>query len=132
MNFARFAAISLALAVILGSVGAHALRPLLTAEAFNSWETASRYQIYQSLGILLIALAHMAGYTRKTISIWSLWLITAGMTAFCASLFLRSSTAVHGVDFSFLGAIAPIGGILLIVGWLLAAFSFSVGVKSPI
>lgn len=124
MNYARIAAISMALAVVLGSVGAHGLRPHLTPEQFNSWETAAKYQVYQSLGLLLFAIANLAGVVHAQRSLWAMRAITAGMIAFCLSLYLRSSSPVTGVDFSWLGPVAPVGGLLLIAAWLIAAISF--------
>ena len=124
MNYARIAAISLALAVVLGSMGAHGLRPHLSPEQFNSWETAAKYQVYQSLGLLALAIAHLAGVVHTKRSLWSMRVITAGMMAFCVSLYLRSSSPVTGLDFGWLGPVAPTGGLLLIAGWLLAATTF--------
>ena len=125
MNYARFACISLALSIVLGSMGAHAMKPHLTAEAFNSWDTAVKYQVYQSLGLLALSMAGRAGYVKVGIHRWSMFAIALGIIFFCGSLYLRSSTPVTGVDFSWLGPVAPIGGILLILGWVLAALSFT-------
>jgi uncharacterized membrane protein YgdD (TMEM256/DUF423 family) len=125
MNYARFACISLALSIVLGSMGAHAMKPHLTAEAFNSWDTAVKYQVYQSLGLLALSMAGRAGYVKIGILRWSMLAIAIGMLFFCGSLYLRSSMPVTGADFSWLAPVAPIGGILLIIGWVLAALSFT-------
>jgi len=125
MNYARFACISLALSIVLGSMGAHAMKPHLTAEAFNSWDTAVKYQVYQSLGLLALSMAGRAGYVKIGILRWSMLAIALGMLFFCGSLYLRSSMPVTGADFSLLAPVAPIGGILLIIGWVLAALSFT-------
>lgn len=124
MNYARFAAISLALAVVLGSVGAHGLRPHLTPEQFNSWETAAKYQVYQSLGLLIVSMAYIAGMVHQTRALWAMRVLAAGMMAFCVSLYLRSSSPVTGMEFGWLGPVAPVGGLLLIAAWLLAATAF--------
>jgi uncharacterized membrane protein YgdD (TMEM256/DUF423 family) len=125
MNYARIACVSLALSIVLGSMGAHAMKPHLTPEAFNSWDTAVKYQVYQSLGLLALSMAGRAGYVKIGILRWSMLAIALGMLFFCGSLFLRSSMPVTGADFSWLAPIAPIGGILLIIGWVLAALSFT-------
>jgi uncharacterized membrane protein YgdD (TMEM256/DUF423 family) len=124
MNYARIACLSLALSVILGSIGAHAMKPHLSAEALNSWDTAVKYQVYQSVGLLILALAGKVGAVNEVWHRWSMHIIALGMLFFCASLYLRSSSPVSGLDFSWLGPIAPIGGLLFIAGWVLAAFSF--------
>lgn len=124
MIYARIAALALAIAVVLGSMGAHALRPHLSPEALNSWETAAKYQYYQSLGLLALAVAHMAGITQPKRMLWAMRIITFGMVCFSLSLYLRSSAPATGMDFTWLSPAAPTGGLLFIAGWLLAAFSF--------
>jgi len=124
MNYARIATLALALAVVLGSIGAHAMRPHLSAEALNSWETAAKYQYYQSLGLLALAIAYLSGVLHPIRGLWAMRIIAVGMACFCLSLYLRSSAAVTGFDFAWLGPVAPTGGLLFIAGWLLAAFSF--------
>jgi uncharacterized membrane protein YgdD (TMEM256/DUF423 family) len=125
MIYARIACISLALSVILGSMGAHAMKPHLTAEALNSWDTAVKYQVYQSLGLLALSIAGGFGLVKKQIHLWAMHAIALGMLCFCASLFLRSSSPLTGLDFAWLGPVAPVGGLLFIAGWVLAAFSFT-------
>ena len=124
MNYARIACISIALSVVLGSMGAHAMKPHLSAEAFNSWDTAVKYQVYQSFGLLILAVAGRVGLLKKHMHRWAMHNVAFGMLFFCASLYLRSSMPVTGIDFAWLGPLAPIGGLLFIAGWLLAAFSF--------
>ena len=124
MNYARIACLSLALSVILGSVGAHAMKPHLSAEALNSWDTAVKYQVYQSFGLLILSLAGRFDIVKKQTHLWAMHSIALGMLFFCASLYLRSSSPVTGMDFAWMGPIAPIGGLLFIAGWLLAALSF--------
>ena len=125
MNYARIACLSLAVAVVLGSMGAHAMKPHLTAEAMNSWDTAVKYQYYQSLGLLALAAAGRVLPIAARAHAWAMHLIGLGMLFFCASLYLRSSSALSGVEFAWLGPVAPIGGLLFIAGWLLAAFAFT-------
>ena len=125
MNYARIACVSLALSIVLGSMGAHAMKPHLTAEAFNSWDTAVKYQVYQSLGLLALSMAGRAGYVKVGIHRWSMFTIALGTLFFSGSLYLRSSMPVTGADFSWLAPVAPIGGIFLVLGWVLAALSFT-------
>lgn len=125
MNYIRLACVSLAVTVILGSVGAHAMKPQLSPEAFNSWDTAVKYQIYHSLGLLLLSMAARVCAVNKNIHQWSMHLIALGILGFCLSLYLRSSSAVTGMDFSWLGPVAPVGGLCFVAGWIVAAFSFT-------
>lgn len=125
MNYARIACLSLAVAVVLGSMGAHAMKPFLTAEAMNSWDTAVKYHYYQSIGLLALTAAGKVLPIVARAHAWAMHLIALGTLFFCASLYLRSSSAVSGIDFTWLGPIAPIGGLLFIAGWLMAAFAFT-------
>jgi uncharacterized membrane protein YgdD (TMEM256/DUF423 family) len=124
MNYARIACISLALSVVLGSMGAHAMKSHLSVEALNSWDTAVKYQVYQSFGLLILVVAGRGGFVKQQIHRWAMHAIALGILFFCTSLYLRSSAPVTGIDFAWLGSVAPIGGLLFIAGWLLAAFSF--------
>lgn len=124
MIFIRFACISIACGVVLGSMGAHAMKPYLSVEAMNSWDTAVKYQFYQSLGLLVLAIAGRVMPVRTILHKTSLAALMFGIIFFSGSLYLRSSAAVSGVDFSWLGPVAPIGGLLFIAAWIMAAFSF--------
>jgi uncharacterized membrane protein YgdD (TMEM256/DUF423 family) len=127
MNYARIACISLAVSVLLGSVGAHAMKPHLTAEALNSWDTAVKYQVYQSLGLLIITLGGRITPVQLMLHTWATRLLALGILFFCGSLYLRSSSALTGMEFAWLGPVAPVGGILFMAGWVLAGFSFTSG-----
>lgn len=124
MNFIRFACISMALAVLFGSMGAHALKPILSPESLNSWDTAVKYQVYQSLGILLLAIAGRNLAVNARLLNWALRALTIGIIFFSGSLYVRCVALANGISFSWLGPIAPIGGILFMLGWVLAAVAF--------
>lgn len=124
MNYARIACLSLALAVILGSMGAHALKPHVSPEALNSWDTAVKYQFYQSLGLLLLDVSGRLASVKRILLNWSMHSIALGILCFSVSLYLRSSSTLTGIDFSWLGPVAPLGGLLFVAGWVLAALSF--------
>lgn len=102
----------LALAIALGAFGAHGLESLVTEERLATWETAVRYQAWLSL--LLVGL----GLSRLQISNWVFPLLLAGTVIFSGSLYLLVL-----LDLSILGAITPIGGVLMISGIVLAALS---------
>ena len=106
----RIAAVLGALAVILGATGAHGSLhdQMLAAGQLDHWNTATHYHLVHA-GVLL-ALA-MGGFSR-----WGARLITAGVFVFSGSLYVLAITGVK-----WLGAITPIGGLLMIVGWLLVA-----------
>lgn len=104
------------LAVALGAFGAHVLEDILSSSELSTYETAVRYQMYHALALLLLSLmpntskwVRYAGYS-----------FLAGVLIFSGCLYLLVFTGL-----SWLGAITPIGGVLMIVGWgMLARAAF--------
>jgi uncharacterized membrane protein YgdD (TMEM256/DUF423 family) len=113
------AAILVALGIGLGAFGAHGLRPLLEARPMEVYETAVFYLITQALGLLWMNNLKIASR-----------LLLLGVLLFSGSLFLLSTASLHGLAVQWLGPVTPIGGLLLIAGWLQAAFEFSKTKKS--
>lgn len=106
------AAVSGALSVGLGAFGAHALRQTLTEARRETFEVAVRYQFYHSLALFGVAI--LASRTPPLPSAgWIGALLLGGIVLFSGSLY-----ALVWTDKSWLGAITPIGGVLLILGWL--------------
>ena len=105
-----------ALSVLLGAFGAHGLKNRLSIEDLAIFETAVRYQMYHALGILLMGVASFY-LTEKLVSIPAYFLIL-GIIIFSGSLFLLVFTNLR-----WFGAITPIGGLCLIIGWLLFAYN---------
>lgn len=107
-----------ALGVAIGAVGAHNLRPHLTDVSFNSFETGVRYLFFHTLLLAAIGLAD-----NKLQLKYTFWLILSGILMFSFSIFMLSTKSIHGMEWvSFLGPITPIGGLLLMSGWLSLAF----------
>jgi uncharacterized membrane protein YgdD (TMEM256/DUF423 family) len=98
------------LGVALGAFAAHGLRGRLTAEMLGIFETAVRYQMYHALVILLIA-ARLPRLDGRLGSIAG-WAFTAGILIFSGSLYTLALTGITAF-----GAITPIGGLALLVGW---------------
>lgn len=101
------AALLAALAVGLGAFGAHALKTRLAPDLLAVWTTASQYHLVHA--VALVALA--SGRKEPGLS-WNVLL--AGIVLFAGSLYLLALTGIRG-----LGAITPIGGVLLVAGWIL-------------
>lgn len=105
------------LAVAAGAFGAHFLRTRLTPESLNIFEVAVRYQMYHALG--LIGIAWACSVFSDTLVFLSGWTLIAGIAIFSGSLFALVFTGIR-----MLGIITPIGGTILLLGWL----SFLIGV----
>ncbi len=103
----RIAAVSGGLAVILGAFGAHGLKELLRAhEAMSTWETAVLYHLVHSVVLFLTA-------DRAAMRSGPWWSMLVGIILFSGTLYALALT-----DIGWLGAITPLGGVGLIVGWL--------------
>ena len=107
-----------ALSVASGAFAAHALKDSLTVKALEIWETATKYQMYHALALILVALL----LTRTEIASTSLniagWAFIIGIVLFSGSLYAVSLTGIK-----WLGAITPLGGLALIIGWICIAIA---------
>lgn len=100
--------------VALGAFGAHALQKTLSPAMLEVFETGVRYQMYHGLGLLALgALPAFQGVNRGRAP----GLLLAGTVVFSGSLYLLSFSGVR-----WLGAITPIGGVLMLAGWGLAGW----------
>ncbi|WP_445003735.1 DUF423 domain-containing protein [Halomonas mongoliensis] len=108
------AALSGALVVMAGAFGAHALEGTLTPRLVAAFETGVRYQAWHTLALLAVlawrAAMPLAGQ-RLAMGLWA-----AGMALFSGSLYAMALTGIGG-----LGMITPVGGVLMIAGWLVLA-----------
>lgn len=112
------AAVMGGLAVALGAFGAHGLKGRVEPELIVTFETGVRYQFYHALALLALALGPASLWQRRPVHA-AAWLWTGGVAVFSGSLYLLVLTGLR-----WIGAITPIGGVALILGWaalLLAA-----------
>ncbi len=104
-----------ALAVAFGAFGAHALKNLLALHnRTDTFELAVRYHFYHALA--LVALAALHPQVGETHARWSARLIVFGTLFFSGSLYVLAIFGTRAVAF-----VTPVGGMLLIAGWLAAA-----------
>lgn len=109
----QLAALLGALGVGIGAFGAHGLRPMLEASGrFDTFETAVRYQFYHTLALLGVGILLQVRPELRGLGAVS-WLWLSGVVIFSGSLYTLCFTGI-----TKLGAVAPIGGLLLIAGWL--------------
>ena len=110
--FLAIAALGGCLSVAMGAFGAHLLKSKLTLEKLSAWETAVQYQSYHVLALLAVAL-WLANQSVSLLQGAAICFIV-GTVLFSGSLYLLALGAPR-----FLGMVTPLGGVLLIVGWLL-------------
>lgn len=101
------------LSVIFGAFGAHALKKTLSTNQLQSFETGVKYQMYH--GIVLLVLGF--GQGPQTLAIY--WCFTLGIILFSFSIYGLVLSDAKGKKIKILGPITPIGGLLLVIGWLL-------------
>jgi len=94
--------------VVLGAFGAHALASRL-GERRDTWETAVRYQLVHAAALLALGAWRPAGGDA-----WAVRALAAGVVLFSGSLYALALRRVR-----WLGPVTPLGGAILVVGWLL-------------
>ncbi|UBM57928.1 DUF423 domain-containing protein [Marinilongibacter aquaticus] len=110
--FLKSAAVLGLLAVALGAFGAHALHDfLLNQGVSDTFETAVKYQFYHALALLAVGILSEK-FQHKWIR-FSGYSFLIGSVIFCLSLY-----AICFSGIKMFGAVAPIGGLAFIFGWL--------------
>jgi uncharacterized membrane protein YgdD (TMEM256/DUF423 family) len=110
----------MALATICGALGAHALPGRLSAGELNIYDTAVRFQFFQALGLLVLAAVARSGYSDGLHA--AALLLIGGIVTFCGSLYLLAFHITLGAPL-VVGLATPLGGILLISGWVMFAIA---------
>ena len=108
-------AIFAALSVLIGAFGAHGLKGKISTEDLVIFEVGVRYQMYHALALILLGLIGVS--MPEKILIFPGIFFCLGIIIFSGSLYLMVLTNMR-----WLGAITPIGGALLIFGWLSLVF----------
>lgn len=110
--------IMMASGVILGALGAHALKPHLTESLADSYETAVRFQLFHGLALLIIGVLSLFS-TSKLIKTTT-WTFLIGILLFSGSIYALIYMRVNfDIGLGALGMLTPIGGLTLIVSWIL-------------
>lgn len=104
------------LAVAIGAFGAHAFKDILVANQREAvYDLANRYQFYHGLALILIAALFNSVNAKRqpTLNLLGV-LMFLGTLIFSGSLYLLAL-----LNITWLGAITPIGGLLLLIAWVL-------------
>ncbi len=104
-------AVFMALGVLIGAFGAHALKTQLSPDMMQVYKTGVEYQFYHALGLLLIGLIGFHIHSRWLLR--SGILIILGIVLFSGSLYALSMTGIKPI-----GIITPFGGISFVFGWI--------------
>jgi uncharacterized membrane protein YgdD (TMEM256/DUF423 family) len=109
------------LAVLLGAFGAHGLEKLVDDNAIQTFETGVKYQMYHAF--LLLILGGILSIPEKSKK-WIYILLVSGVILFSFSIYLLATNTLTAFDFKTIGIVTPIGGLLLISGWVLFGYKF--------
>ena len=104
------------LAVMAGAFGSHALKSRLEPTMLAAFEVGVRYHMYHALGLLMLGVWMRTGAPRGTI--FAAWCFQIGIILFSGSLYLLAL-----LGWKWLGPVTPIGGAMLMLGWLVLAVS---------
>tara|TARA_R110001592_G_scaffold82567_3_gene244471 strand:+ start:3049 stop:3426 length:378 start_codon:yes stop_codon:yes gene_type:complete len=105
--------------ILLGAFGVHALSKTLTIEGMKSFETAVRYQMYHVLVLLFVNMYQ--GFSEKQKKRISR-LFYLGILLFSGSIYAIQLLEVSAKSIWF---VTPLGGLFLMIGWLIMAISFA-------
>ena len=100
------------LGVALGAFGAHALKSSFDATRLGWWNTAVQYQLWHAVALVALAALPLPGRGLAA------GLMIAGSLVFAGTLYVMALTGLK-----WLGAVTPIGGLLLIAGWAALAWA---------
>lgn len=119
-RFTALGALLAGLSVALGAFGSHALETMVTPQRLQTWDTAVHYHMIHALALLWLGLYLHHHYHRGVMI--SALMILAGTLIFSGSLY-----ALVLLDIPLLGALTPVGGVLLIGGWFTLAWYLARG-----
>ena len=119
-NYIQAGGVVLALAVMAGAFGAHALQPLLDEKYIKTYHTAVDYHFYHGFALVICGL--MSTVANPAGLKWAARFFMIGLLLFCGSLYaLTLAMAAGNPSLRWLGAITPFGGMSFIIGWILLA-----------
>ena len=105
------------LAIVLGAFGAHALKKVLNEQKLTSFETGVRYQFYNAFFLMILGVGFNNNMDSNLL-LWSYYLVTIGTILFSLSIYLLALADYLKRNFKFLGPVTPLGGLLMIIGWV--------------
>ncbi|MFN7690196.1 MAG: DUF423 domain-containing protein [Bacteroidota bacterium] len=112
-------AVSGAISIILGAIAAHQLKNLLSESSLDAFDKGVKYQMFQSLFLVILGIS-CNSENHKVIKNVAVLAFT-GICLFSLSIYLLSTQVITNINFSWLGPITPLGGLAMIVSWLLFA-----------
>ena len=113
-----FGTLFVLISVIFGALNTHYLKSILPKITIDSIDLSLRYMMYHGLGLLIISILPIKK-KRYIIN-----LIIVGTLLFSLSILILSFQSISKSNLGWLGPLTPMGGILLIGGWIILLYSF--------
>jgi uncharacterized membrane protein YgdD (TMEM256/DUF423 family) len=110
-----------AIGIVFGAFGAHGLKELITVEAQQTFETGVRYQMYHTFFLLFVG---SVSFIQQKIKKILFYLTVVGVILFSGSIYGLATNELTAFDFKSIALMTPIGGLLLILSWLLLFIEF--------
>jgi uncharacterized membrane protein YgdD (TMEM256/DUF423 family) len=114
MNWTLVGALWGLLGVGLGAFGAHGLKGLASEQGLAWWETAARYHLFHALALVVLGLLQQQRPGGDAAG----WSFLVGNAVFSGTLYAMALGAPRA-----LGAVTPLGGLGMMLGWLLLALA---------
>jgi len=114
-NHLLFACALMTIGIVLGAMGAHSLKSVLSPEKLISFKTAVNYQFIAGFGVFIQAIISHFFSPKASKCRW-ITLQKIGALFFSGSIYLLIFLPSGGLK-SLIGPITPIGGVLLICSW---------------
>jgi len=109
------------LSIALGAFASHGLEKVVTTDAIETFQVGVRYQMYHALFLLFVG----GSSILKTKSKKRILVLTViGVLLFSGSIYGLATNELTGFDFKTIGFITPIGGLLLVLSWLIMLIDF--------
>lgn len=107
----------MAISIMLGAFGAHALKERLTELQLQNFETAVRYLAWHAMALILLGI--LSDKVHNNLLNISGYCMMMGILFFSGSIMLLSCKDLLGIQsWNFLGPVTPLGGVLFIVAWI--------------
>ena len=113
-----FGTLFVLISVTFGAVNTHYLKSILPKIDKDSIDVSLRYMMYHGLGLLIISILPI----KEKRYIINLFIV--GTLLFSLSILILSFQSISKSNLGWLGPLTPIGGLLLIGGWIILLYSF--------
>ncbi len=108
------------LSVVFGAFGAHALKRSFNEDQLKSFETGVKYQMYHAIMLIISGIIFPFAETGQELTVW---FFIVGTILFSFSIYGLTYSDSRGKKIRLLGPITPIGGMFLIIGWILFTYN---------